>query len=482
MKSPARAWRHWRLRRLIATSGAFDRGCYFAANPDVAAAGVNALDHYIGAGDREGRRPNPIFDPDWYRTTYLGGDARRNSLADYLRHARSVEARNPNRWFDINHYRSEAGISTRVDPMRHYLAAGRDATDPSPDFDFDELRRRFPDLGGHATPLAFLLNDYRVAGRIDACTSYYVSGWASRRAGPRIEIIVMVNGREQGRVVPWIARDDIRSVLDNGALGFFFSFPTRLASGDKVELRDDLGETIVGCRTTYRVRPLGDSDALYENRASIAAGFLFGSGVEIGAFTQPTDLPPDRHVTFFDRFGPARLRTIYNESWCRPLIEPDVVGEAATLEGLADAGYDFLIANHVLEHLEDAIGFLGRVADKLKAGGRAMIAVPDMRYGDDRIRALTPFEHLVADHEQGPECSRFDHYLEDAAIKGLAGDAALAHARKIAADTTLVHYHVWDAPHFLAFVDAAIAQYALPLKRVHDSASVHEIIVVLEKS
>ena len=481
MKALALAWRHRRLRRLIGTSGAFDRNFYLAANPDVVVAGVDALEHYIRAGDREGRRPNPIFDPDWYRTAYLDGDARCNALADYLGRAPAA-SRSPNMWFDIDHYRSAAGIDARVDPMRHYLAAGRDARDPSAAFDFAGLRRRFPDLGSHATPLGFLLNDYRVAGRIDSCTSYYVSGWASRRAGPCIAIDVMVNGREQGRVSPWIARDDIRAVLDNGALGFFFMFPTRLASGDVVELRDDLGTTIVGCRTIYRVFPLGESDALYENRASIAASFLHGDGVEIGAFTQPTDLPPNRHVTFFDRCEPARLRTIYDERWCRPLIEPNVVGEAATLEGLADASYDFLVANHVLEHLEDPIGFLARVADKLKTGGRAMIAVPDMRYGADFIRALTPFDHLVADHEQGPERSRFDHYLEDAALLGLEGEAALAHARAIMPDTTLVHYHVWDAARFLAFVDAAIAHIALPLRRLHVSASVHEIIVVLEKS
>ena len=482
MKAFARAWRHWRLRRLIETSGAFDRGFYLANNPDVAAAGVDALDHYIDAGDREGRRPSSIFDPDWYRTTYLGGDASLNTLADYLHRNPAGSSRNPNRWFDNDHYRSTAGIGPRIDPMQHYLAAGRGAKDPSRDFDFDELRCRFPDLGGHATPLGFLLNDYRVAGHIDSCTSHYVSGWASRRAGPRIEVVVVVNGREEGRVVPWIARDDIRAVLDNGALGFFFSFPTRLSSADVVELRDDLGATIVRCKTTYRVLPLGGSDALYETRASIAAAFLVGRGVEIGAFTQPTDLPPDRKVVYFDRFAPARLRTIYDERWCRPLVEPDIVGEAATLEGLADGDYDFLIANHVLEHLEDPIGFLGRVAAKLKAGGRAMIAVPDMRYGADRIRALTSFDHLVADHEQGPERSRFDHYLEDAAIQGLDGEAAVAHARGIAPDTTLVHYHVWDAPHFLAFVDAAIARTALPLKRLHAAATVHEIIVVLKRT
>ena len=280
---------------------------------------------------------------------------------------------------------------------------------------------------------------------------------------------------------PWIARDDISSVLEVEAKGFYFVFPRRLVDGDVVALRDELGETIVGCETTYRVPALGETDTLYANRAAIAAAFLGGAGVEVGAFTQPTDLPPELEVTFFDRFPAERLRELYDERWCRPLMKPDVVGDAQTLDGLPDAAFDFVIANHVLEHLEDPIAFLKRVSDTLVAGGRAMIAVPDMRYGADAKRVPTSFAHLVEDHELGAARSRHGHYLEAATIEGLAGEAAQAYAAGVPTDTTVLHYHVWDADGFVALLRAAIARWSLPLSLLYTSASVHEIVVVLEK-
>ena len=38
--------------------------------------------------------------------------------------------------------------------------------------------------------------------------------------------------------------------------------------------------------------------------------------------------------------------------------------------------------------------------------------MPDKRYTFDFRRPLTPLEHMVADHEQGPERSRAEHYEE----------------------------------------------------------------------
>ena len=139
--------------------------------------------------------------------------------------------------------------------------------------------------------------------------------------------------------------------------------------------------------------------------------YLQGRGVEIGAFSQPNDLPPDREIAFYDRYPAAKLREVYDRDSGRPLMEPDYVGDAETLDGLPDRTFDFVIANHVIEHLQDPILFLQSVAKKLAPGGRAMIAAPDKRYCMDRARSLTPFEHLVEDHERGPATTQRSHYL-----------------------------------------------------------------------
>lgn len=48
----------------------FDGVFYLANNPDVAMERINPLEHYYYWGEREGRKPNPDFDPAYYLETY----------------------------------------------------------------------------------------------------------------------------------------------------------------------------------------------------------------------------------------------------------------------------------------------------------------------------------------------------------------------------------------------------------------------------
>jgi Glycosyltransferase len=57
-------------RRIIEEAGLFDAEFYRSKYPDVTAAGIDPLEHYIEWGGEEGRRPHPLFDPHWYTTQY----------------------------------------------------------------------------------------------------------------------------------------------------------------------------------------------------------------------------------------------------------------------------------------------------------------------------------------------------------------------------------------------------------------------------
>jgi len=48
----------------------FDRHWYLRTYPDVAAAGMDAVEHYRTVGHREGRMPNRFFDPQAYRAAH----------------------------------------------------------------------------------------------------------------------------------------------------------------------------------------------------------------------------------------------------------------------------------------------------------------------------------------------------------------------------------------------------------------------------
>jgi hypothetical protein len=56
----------WGAREGRDPSPLFSTGFYLAQNPDVRVSGLNPLAHYLRWGWREGRDPNPLFDTDWY--------------------------------------------------------------------------------------------------------------------------------------------------------------------------------------------------------------------------------------------------------------------------------------------------------------------------------------------------------------------------------------------------------------------------------
>lgn len=65
-RSIARSARSTGNVQRIRASGLFDEDYYLATYPDVATTGMDPLTHYINDGEREGRRPNPSFDPKYY--------------------------------------------------------------------------------------------------------------------------------------------------------------------------------------------------------------------------------------------------------------------------------------------------------------------------------------------------------------------------------------------------------------------------------
>lgn len=129
----------------------FDSAYYLASNLDVAAAGLNPLVHFCEFGWRESRHPSADFDVDWYAETHLAhADGQVNPLVHYLTAGRAMgleiqSVRNPDAdliresgVFDSDYYLeqypdvAEAG----TDPVAHYLRDGaREGRNPSPMFD-----------------------------------------------------------------------------------------------------------------------------------------------------------------------------------------------------------------------------------------------------------------------------------------------------------------------------------------------------------
>lgn len=112
----------------------FDPHYYQWGQTDLTAAGGNPLLHYVTRGHIEGRQPNPLFDPAFYRaqTGPVNGDP----LLDYVRRGTSQTTK-PHPLFDPQYYleRNPAAREAGINPLFHYqLWGARQGYDPSPLF------------------------------------------------------------------------------------------------------------------------------------------------------------------------------------------------------------------------------------------------------------------------------------------------------------------------------------------------------------
>ncbi len=214
-------------------------------------------------------------------------------------------------------------------------------------------------------------------------------------------------------------------------------------------------------------------------REDLARRWVRGDGIEIGPLGRPLALPSRARVRYVDRADRATLlrEEIVPDPSAMPAI--DVVADAQNLAGFADASLDFLIAAHVLEHLQDPVGALERFAAVLRPGGIALITLPDARFSFDAPRERTTIEHVLRDHGEGPQVSRAHHYEEWATvIEGREGDDVAARVAEYASTDAHHHFHVWELADFLALM------YALPIpfELVEARACGEEFSVVLRRT
>lgn len=192
-------------------------------------------------------------------------------------------------------------------------------------------------------------------------------------------------------------------------------------------------------------------------RSLLAQKYCKGHGAEIGALMQPILQPLGSKTSYID-LKPKSHWTAFEA------IEPDIIDDGTKLETVADNSFDYLIAAHMLEHVEDPISTLKTWVRVTKPGGHILVAVPDMRYCGEEHRELTSLEHFVRDHEDGPEWSRAGHFKE--------------FGREVDQEDALmnVHFHTFTLS---SFVQLLTATEYLGFELVEACFNVNEDIAVL---
>ncbi len=135
---------------------------------------------------------------------------------------------------------------------------------------------------------------------------------------------------------------------------------------------------------------------------------------------------------------------------------------------------DFVVANHLLEHLENPIAGMREMLRVIRPGGVLYLALPDPRVTFDVDRQLTPVEHVLDEYRNGTAHTREAHFTEWVAnaekhIEWMQKAHVTTGAERVRELMELdysIHFHVWRPDTFLEFVVAATAEAGLEMELV----------------
>ncbi len=190
---------------------------------------------------------------------------------------------------------------------------------------------------------------------------------------------------------------------------------------------------------------------------------LTGSGLEIGALHQPARLPAGCTVSYGDVCRREEAATLFPELDVSSLVETDHVIDLDrdSAESLGEVKFDFVILNHVIEHLANPISAIRTLFGLVRAGGLVVISAPDKEYTFDRPRALTPFEHLLDEYRTGVTEVTDEHYIDflraahpDVVAACGTREELLTHVFNVRRRRE--HAHVWSSDSFRDFLSRTL--------------------------
>jgi len=191
-------------------------------------------------------------------------------------------------------------------------------------------------------------------------------------------------------------------------------------------------------------------------RSMAVESYVRGEGLEVGAGASPAIVPRGARVKYVDKYPIDFLRSDPELSHL-DFAAPDIVAPAETLAPIADKSQDFVLAFSLFEHVQDPLGTLKNFCRVTKPGGVLVLSVPDRRrYGPDKPRRVTPFEHFVRDYREGPAVSVREHFDEVGRTwHHLEGDELARFVDDSVRTDLHCHFHVWESETFLSFLLSA---------------------------
>jgi SAM-dependent methyltransferase len=222
-------------------------------------------------------------------------------------------------------------------------------------------------------------------------------------------------------------------------------------------------------------------------RNFLAHHFIRGNGIEIGAAHLPIKMPEGAHVKYVDVFSSEELRRIFPEEYTKvDIVEVDVVDDGEKLAKFKNNSLDFIIANHFLEHCLDPIGTLITMYGKLRDQGVLYMGIPEKRHTFDKVRGITPYEHLVEEHNDKTNMKFREAHTEEAVRltdpKKHPNQASIdTRVKELLGSGFRVHYHVWTQKEMTELFIRIAKEYSVDFEIEALVKNLHEVIYVLRK-
>jgi len=329
-------------------------------------------------------------------------------------------------------------------------------------------------------------------------------GWIATGHASRCIVRVKIGADEPFDIPAAIPRPDVIGALgqqtglrEAWGFDFYIDLPPLFLDPIVVVLEAADGETHVPL-PPYSIVPDTDLSCLDTFIGSppilgeLAKRHLRGEGLEFGALHAPVAIDPGvARVRYADRMSKEESLRIYpemREPFGDVMVDVEVLVDLdrSDLTELELRGFDFFVANGVLEHLANPLRFLENVHRAMRPGAHFLLSVPDRDFAFDTHRALTHDFHLWQDYMRAV-IAVSDEHVADALLGTLIPiptnpaerDALFEFHRRRG-----IHVHVWTQASFDEFLSFAMERLSLKFqlldrassKRAHGSA-----IYVLQK-
>ncbi|KWT92846.1 class I SAM-dependent methyltransferase [Candidatus Magnetominusculus xianensis] len=220
-----------------------------------------------------------------------------------------------------------------------------------------------------------------------------------------------------------------------------------------------------------------------------AYSLLSGCGLEIGALNCPAVLDKAKcTVKYLDIHDMDVSKKLFCEVDPALFVKPDFIGDINInpVSEITNEDFDFIILNHVLEHVANPIRVFLHVWPAINKNGLLVLSVPDKDYTFDKDRQLTKFEHLLADYYLEVNEAADDHYTDFLIAVHpetfQTKEAFLSAVRNVRNRNE--HVHVWNSTTFKEHLLKIIDMFSIGTEIVLESAAAAnkiEYFVVLRK-